>query len=376
MSHRLSLHAPEPGSPHLPATGGPGVFIRALAGLLDSHDPPLNLDLQWSPTADSGNGRGLTRLLRDGSSCLLFVYPFVPGLQKAEVPAVQASASRVYRLLRLKSWLLHRRIIVVITELPVELAAGRAVSGGDSAKLDSDGIRQLEGLLFRSAYRLWAPEGLAKSIRRQHGVDPARIRTFRRNPYLPRSEKDATRPLEFDAGTVNFFYSGSIDAHVAPNFREVLRSIRNAPTTRLHVCGPDRDAVREWLAELDVPNVRHYGLLRIPEHDWLAQRCDVGLIVYPTDDPYNHLRPTMKYSAYLANGLAVLSTDIRCVADNIRQDGVGQAMPVRELALELLRWATRPALWQQRREAAREHSEAVRAGAELKSCIAELVESR
>ncbi|NIQ53891.1 MAG: hypothetical protein GWN71_10870, partial [Gammaproteobacteria bacterium] len=69
---------------------------------------------------------------------------------------------------------------------------------------------------------------------------------------------------------------------VAPNFREVLRSIRNAPGVRLHVCGPDGDAVDEWLRELDVPNARHYGRLPLPAHDWLARRCDIGLILYPT----------------------------------------------------------------------------------------------
>ncbi len=183
---------------------------------------------------------------------------------------------------------------------------------------------------------------------------------------------DSASHIDFDGGTVNFFYSGPVDAQVATNFREILRSIRNAPGTMLHVCGPGREALREWLVELDVPNVTHYGQLGIADHDWLARRCDVGLILYPSDNPYNHTTPTLKYSAYLANGLAVLSTDLRCVADNVRADGVGQAMPIRELALELLRWATRPRLWSAAKTRAEAQAERIRSGTEIRECLEDL----
>jgi len=152
----------------------------------------------------------------------------------------------------------------------------------------------------------------------------------------------------------------------------VLKSIRNAPASRLHVCGPGRDAVREWLDELDVPNVRHYGQLGPAEHDWLAQRCDVGLILHPSENPYEHLRPTLKYSAYLANGLAVLATDLRQVAENLREDGAGRAMPIRELEVELLRWATRPKLWTDAKARAIELAAEIRRGADLRPWIREI----
>jgi hypothetical protein len=167
-----------------------------------------------------------------------------------------------------------------------------------------------------------------------------------------------------------------VDSHVASNFREVLRSIRSAPATRLHVCGPGREAVEEWLHELDVPNVRHHGQIGVAEHDWLAQRCDVGLILYPTDNPYNHLTPTMKYSAYLANGLAVLSTDLERVAENIHQDGVGLAMPIRELSVELMRWATKPSLWADAKARAEEQAVSVRSPEEMTSWIEEIARER
>ena len=80
----------------------------------------------------------------------------------------------------------------------------------------------------------------------------------------------------------------------------------------------------------------------------------------------------MKYSAYLANGLAILSTDLRCVAENVKEDGVGQAMPIRELALELMRWATRPSLWEDEKARAEEQAWVVRSGAEMMPWIEEL----
>lgn len=287
-----------------------------------------------------------------------------------------AAARRAYQALRARCALTRQRLIVLVEHLPVEMARGRQMAGGPAARVDEKRVRAIESTLFLGAHRLIAPEGLAEAIREHHHVPAERLRTFRRNVYVTGKAVAEDPPIEFESGTVNYFYSGTVDPQVATNFREMLRAIRNAPDTRLHVCGPGRDAVREWLAELEVPNVRHHGQLGVAEHDWLAGRCDVGLILYPTDNPYNHLIPTMKYSAYLANGLAVLSTDLRRVAENIRADGVGQAMPIRELAMELLRWATRPNLWIPAKENAELKAALVRSGSEFTAWIEELARGK
>ncbi len=385
MRSRASLYAFEPGTPAVPAGSATGVFVKGLVDLLQA-EPALEVRLQWlRPAGPRTPGRlgewtaasrwlsgELSRMLWDRSRYLLFVYPKVPVLAHVDEPAMLALARRAYQALRAKAALTRQRIVVIVEDLPVELAEGRAAAGGPAVEQNVQPIRAIESTLLRAAHRLVAPGGFVTPIHERYGIDQARFRTFRRNVYITGVEPAQAPPIEFEAAEVNFFYSGSVDSHVASNFREILRAIRNAPRTRLHVCGPGRDAVREWLRELDVPNVRHYGLLGIAEHDWLAQRCDVGLILYPTDNLYNHLTPTMKYSAYLANGLAVLSTDLRCVAENIRQDGVGRAMPIRELALELLRWATRPALWSAAKASAEEQAEAVRSGVEMKAWIEEI----
>ena len=390
MSAVISLYAFQPSAPGVPAASGTGVFVNGLARRLQEAQPPLDLRTHWlRPAASKRSGRfgewtgaarwitgEISRMLRDRSDCLLFVYPKVPVLAHVQAPAMLALAGIAYRMLDARFRMTRQRIVVIVEDLPVDMAEGRAVAGGRSVDLAVKRIRAIERTLFRSAYRLIVPSGFLDVIRDRYGIAADRFRTFRRNIYLPPTTQDATPPIEFESGTVNFFYSGSVDPHVAANFREILRSIRNAPETRLHVCGPGRDAVQEWLHELEVPNVIHYGQVGVAEHDWLAARCDVGLILYPADNPYNHLTPTMKYSAYLANGLAVLSTDLRCVAENIKQDGVGQAMPIRELALEIMRWATRPALWADAKARAREQAEIVRSGVEMKAWIDELAGER
>ena len=372
----------------MPASSATGVFIGGILRLLEEAEG-LEVRTRWLRARPSGGGgrremidgsrwmgREIARLLRDRSHYLIFIYPQLPLLAHVEDPALLAAARRVYQALRARCRLTRQRIIVLVEHLPIEQARGREIAGGPAARIDEKRVRAIESTLFRGAYRLIAPEGLAEALASRYRVPARRLRTFRRNIYLTGVAAAQDPPLEFDSGTVNFFYSGSVDPHIAPNFREMLRAIRNAPDTRLHVCGPGRDAVREWLAELDVPNVRHHGRLGVAEHDWLAGRCDIGLILYPTDNPYYHLIPTMKYSAYLANGLAVLSTDLRRVAENIRADGVGQAMPIRELAMELLRWATRPNLWIAAKENAEARADVIRSGAELRPFIEELARGR
>ncbi|NIR42891.1 MAG: glycosyltransferase family 4 protein [Gemmatimonadetes bacterium] len=385
MSRQLAFYAFEPGAPGVPAASATGVFVRSLANLLASATPGIDLQVRWLRPAGRGTGRRLARwgaaagwmagelvrLLGDPADDLLFIYPKLPIMAHVGQPVMLGLAIWAYRALAMKARLRRRRILVIVEDLPVEMAEGRATAGGPPVELDVKRLRAIETVIFRAADRLIVPEGFVVPIRDRHPVDPDRIRTFRRNIYLP-AEPEGAPAIDFDDGAVNFFYSGSVDAHVAANFREILRSIRNAPQTRLHVCGPGREAVEEWLHELAVPNVTHYGQVAIDVHDWLARRCDVGLILYPTDNPYNHLTPTMKYSAYLANGLAVLSTDLRCVAENVRKDGVGQTMPIAELALELMRWATRPQLWESAKARAETEAAVVRSGVEMKSWIDEL----
>jgi hypothetical protein len=387
MSSSLTLFAPQPGAPGVPAGSRTGVLVGGLLNLLRAAEPPIEVATQWlgsPPREDSAlaatrrSAGELRSLLQDRSRYSLLLYPQVPGFGGWPDASVSALARRGYRALRARSLLTRRRVIVFVHELPVDAAVGRAVADGRAAATDAKPIHAIERALFRASDRLVVPAGFVQPIQQRYGIDISRFRTFRRQPYVSQASpaSDDEPPIEFESGSVNFFYSGTVDSHVAANFRAILKSVRNAPQTRLHVCGPGRDAVREWLDELDAPNVRHYGQLGIAEHDWLASRCDVGLVLYPAEDPYAHLRPTLKYSAYLANGLAVLATDLRCVSENVRADGVGQAMPIRELEVELLRWATRPRLWKDAKARAEKLAPEIRSGTDMHAWIEEIAAGR
>ena len=389
MAARASFYAPEPGT-SLPTASASAIFVSSLQQILEETAAPLEVRThRIGGVTTPGRGappafrRRLTefgRIFVDRSRYLVLTYPHAPMLASnsggLERPISEAWTTWGYRVLRGLRHLDRQRLVVVIEHLPLERAQGRAVAGDRGARINAEPISAVERTLFRSAYRLIAPIGLKDKIQERYGIGADRFRTFRRHIYRSAFETESIEGVEIEGGTVNVFFSGSVDSHIAGNFREILRSMRNAPQTRLHVCGPGGDSVREWLSELDVPNARHYGKLAQPQYDWLAQQCDIGLILEPSDNPYNHYVPTHKYSAYLANGLAILSSDLRAVSENIRSDGVGQAMPIRELSVELMRWATRPSLWSNYKSRASQLSAQIRSGAEWKDWVQELIEDR
>ena len=384
----LSFYAFEPGAPGVPSASATGVYIAALLGLLERHSDRIDLRLRWLRPAKRAPGDGwrearaaiawlsreLTRMLADRSRYMLFFYPKIPVRAHVTQPAMLSLARRAYQALALKVRATGQRIVVIMEDLPIEMAEGKAAAGGSAVEFDVASYRSIERTVLRMADLIVTPTGYVDTMRELYGIEPERFRTFRRNIYLPVESPQAPEGMDFEKGEVNFLYAGAIDATLVDNFREILRSIRTAPQARLHVCGPGRESVESWLSELAVPNARHYGRLDVASHDWLAQRCDAGLILWPTDNPYFHLTPTSKYSSYVANGLAILSTDLGAIAENVRRDGVGRAMPIKELSVELLRWAAKPSLFAEFKGHARQEAEALRTGEEMLSWINEVSE--
>lgn len=382
----LCFYAFEPGTTGVPVASANGVYISALVKLLERHSDQLASHVAWLRPADgSPTGRiarrlaGLRwlaaefrRLLTDRSRYLLFLYPKIPVLSHLGQPTLLSLAHLGYQALALKTKVTRQRIIAIIADLPVDYAEGKAATGGPPNEYQIPRVRAIERTFLRSAYLIVTPAGYVDLITDLYGIDRERFRSFRRNIYIPAKESEGKDEIDFQAGDVNFLYSGAIDPTIASNFREVLRAIQNTPQARLHVCGPERESVEKWFEELGVTKARHYGRLNLSAHDWLAQRCDAGLILWPTDNTYSHHSPTSKYSAYLANGLAVLSTDLTFVAENIRRDGVGLAMPIKELCLEIMRWATRPSLFAPFKDRARALAPLVRSGQEMDEWIREI----
>jgi hypothetical protein len=384
----LCFYAFEPGAPEVPVASANGIYIAALVKLLERHAERLDSRVAWlRPAEPPTTGRmaerlaavrwlagEFWRLLTDRSRYLLFLYPKIPVLSHLSQPTLLSLAHRGYQALSLKTRVTGQRIIALVADLPIDFAEGKAATGGPPNEYEIPQVRAIERTFLRSAHLIVTPAGYVDLIVDLYGIERERFRTFRRNIYIPAAEGEDQGDIDFEAGQVNFMYSGAIDSTIAPNFREVLRAIQNTPQARLHVCGPGRESVEKWFEELGVTNARHYGRLSLVVHDRLAQRCDAGLILWPSDNPYFHHSPTSKYSAYLANGLAVLSTDLGFIAENIRLDGVGQAMPIKELSLEIMRWATRPSLFAPFKERASALAPLLRSGEEMDEWIREIAQ--
>ncbi|NIQ53892.1 MAG: hypothetical protein GWN71_10875, partial [Gammaproteobacteria bacterium] len=83
----------------------------------------------------------------------------------------------------LKSAVLRQTLNVVVEDLPIEMAEGRAQGGGPPPRVDARRIRRIERTLFRCADRIVAPPGFARLIRERYDVDESRFRLFHRNIY-------------------------------------------------------------------------------------------------------------------------------------------------------------------------------------------------
>ncbi|MGD2217484.1 MAG: hypothetical protein PVJ64_12035, partial [Gemmatimonadales bacterium] len=165
MSDTLSLYAFEPGAPGVPAASGTGVFVNGLVNLFRSAEPALAMRTHWLRPAEArGEGRlgvwragatwwtgEISRLLRDDSRYLVFVYPKIPVLAHVDQPTMLRAAHRAYQLLGSKTRITRQRIIVVVEDLPVELEEGRAIAGGQARELDARSYHKIERVLFRAA---------------------------------------------------------------------------------------------------------------------------------------------------------------------------------------------------------------------------------
>jgi len=368
-----------------------GVFLQSIIDALRQAPPSLQVETRWLDPAESTLGgfrgwisalrwvrRERKRILRDQADILFLVYPKLPIMAHSGHPVFLSLTERTLRSVLARHGTTGQRLVVLVEDLPLELAKAREAVGEPAADLDVDRIRAIESLLLANAHLLVVPSGFVEPLRLAHGIDEERVRTFRRNVY-PAAEAeppDSTGSPEslpdVERDAVNFFYSGSVEPWLASDFKRVLEVLASVPEARLHVCGPGEEGVRAWASELGADNVAHYGVLDRGAHDWLARQCQIGLILYPAENPYFRITPTMKYTAYLANGLAVLSTDLAAVADNVRLDGVGRALPMEELILELDRWARDPGAWTGYKAKAEIEAEVVRSGEEMRGWIAEL----
>jgi len=298
------------------------------------------------------------RLIKEDADILLLCYPgisLVPLTFNVKFPL----AFLTYFTLWVKRRFSRQILVILIMDLPIEQAQNFNIKIGASIKL----FNVFEGFVFRIASKLIAPSTMIVNlIHKKHRISKEKFLLYRRYAYMPSYKVSSKYQSISLSGKVKIFYAGDLrrDADIA-NLLSVFEVIKKHPEAAIYLCGLGG----EWIKKLSVPNIIYLGLLDYADFDAIARNCDFALMVYPNEFYYN-LGPTCKYSAYVANGLAILSTDIKTVGACINEDGVGKALSISELNQELERWIEDPAEFERYKKRAMEISKNFRRGLYIK----------
>jgi hypothetical protein len=285
---------------------------------------------------------------------MVLVYPSIPLVPLTTLFKLPL-ALLLYLLCYVKRFLTGQRLVLVIADLPLEQALDLGIPLAVSPRI----YRIFESLLFRTVTYVVSPSRfIDQHISVMFSVSHKRMLRYR---LAVRPRLAGAVPGRFwkdgppDTG-LRLFYAGDLRrSQDADNFCKIARIVAEYPEASLVACGTGGEFIRR----LNLSNVTYAGVLDTETHDRLASSCDVGLILYPTWTYYCWVS-TSKYSAYLANGLAVLSTKLDTVEENIRKDGIGLVLEWVDLEKTIRRWIESPHLVRRYKRAAERLSGTIR----------------
>lgn len=331
----------------------------------------------------------LLDLLSANGKIVLFLYPKIPLLDGLAHPRIVPYIFFSYGLLFLKKQLRRQKWVVLITDLPVE---HYELFQSDSSIADLyDQLKRFEDLSWMSPYhraltnfeRLFlrladvvvSPCKIMKEhIVQKHHLPPSTIILRGRNLYLPTyTPKPGEILLDAKTG-LRIFYSGDLirDTTIA-SLKCILQVFTDFPQSDFYICGSGGEWIQEEVNLNDLVNVHYLGTLDYASFDAVASQCDVGLIPY--NFSYAHMALTSKYSAYVANGLAVLSTNMATLTEVIHVDGVGVTVPPDDLPVQLAKWLKDPNLIAPYKERAKLLSSNFRQGSFMQDWFDSIIKS-
>lgn len=292
-------------------------------------------------------------LLRPNEQIMFLHYPKIPIVGRAGDIKALLFAIVGYGLLALKKTTTKQWLVVLIQDLPSEqrlLQPSAAVTDlTPFYKVNQLPWREylftyVERLIFKSADVLVSPSNmLSQHIVHKHNLCSSKILLKRRDIYMPTYQTTAKAISLNQESQVRIFYSGDLSLRIAEeNIRKAIKLLAQYPKAYLYLCGKGGDWITSEVQRLGIPNVQYLGLLDHATHDLVAKQCDIGLLLY--EHSYYDLMATAKYSAYVACGLAILSTDLATLTEIIQEDGVGIAAPISVLLAKLEEWLVSPQL--------------------------------
>lgn len=345
--------------------GGTGIFLisrlnylKALGDRIDLHTLPIR------PAHQQGTAfintlmaiityglREIWLLVTASKGIHYLVYPKIPLVAYGVSIWTWPFAIVGYSLFWIRKQITGIKIIVEIEDLPIE----RKYLGKISATtpdlslcnwryltLWERAYTLLEWIIFHSADQILQPSPqFSEHVVRKFGISADCMALYRREIYMPTYEGKPTIGVLPDQRKINLFYSGNLTLDfLVPNLKQIMDAIIDLPQVALYICGSEGEWVVKRCQARNQENVHHLGLLSHVDHDAAARQCDIGLMLY--GHSYADFKCTAKYPAYVANGLAVLSTDLLYLRQIISEDGTGLAVPIDQITTVLRHWINNP----------------------------------
>jgi hypothetical protein len=340
---------------------GTGIEIESLINFLSAQSSQLAARVVNYPPKGAYPTRQrqqLVDLVAPNEDILLFLYPKVPFLGYKGFSRDLPFAILGYLRLALKKKRTQQKWVVLITDLPVEqrrLTKPINSPGEVRDKLaECANLCQLsaaelfltlfERFLFKRADWIVSLSPLMTThLLLKHGLPQEKILLRGRNLYLP-SYSGLPPPLTVEPSAgARVFYSGDLrQPNTIASLKNIILVFNNFPSAHFYLCGAGGEWIDRTLQNGRGDNIHYLGVLENTAHDAIARQCQVGIIAY--NHGYAHLVPTTKYSAYIANGLAVLSTDLITLSQVLQEDGTGMAVSIEDMPPQLLHWLQNPEL--------------------------------
>ena len=331
--------------------GGTGVFILSLLEMLRQYSDSGKILLETIELRHRTGLRGevrLGKLFRDvrmfandfkkilscKSDLLLWVYPKTPIIAFTGERHFLILARIGYCLLKIKKIFSNVKVATVIEEIIVELRNYMGL-GVKHVKMTN----KIERQIFCLSDVLLAPSELMLNfIDKKHGLKNKMWINYRRDVYIKLRDGVIEKWINPNKEKINILCSGGLML-AQENLMKIILQIKDIQTAHLYICGIGGEWIADLISRNGVSNAEFVGTLSYEEHDYLASRCDFGLIHYRPGH-YHDFKTTIKYCSYVANGLAILSHGLKTIQEAIDEEGVGEAVDEDMFLAKLRLWAS------------------------------------
>jgi hypothetical protein len=126
-------------------------------------------------------------------------------------------------------------------------------------------------------------------------------------------------------------YSGDVSTRIGFDLdflEDILRNLNESCELWLVARGLEKSVMDRFKR---FKNLRFLGQMEASALDAVARQCQFGLILYSPKYSYYNIAPPIKLSFYIANGLTVISTDLKRTRDLNAKYGFGFTLSQREL---------------------------------------------